>query len=299
MSTEVKFTRKTKEEINALPIEDGQIIFSTNSSEIYMDNGDKRNFYGGEQINSYTKEESDEKYATKLEIPNTLPNPYPLQFTGAIEDSYDGSINKIIEIPVGEKGANSVNGIEQVDGNITLNLNDIPTTDNVKYIKLINRIVLDSMVSQITIDKDMLNQSFALKSIKVNIFIPENSVPNESTGTSVRALINNISDENSYSNNGSAASYLSLGQMRTAGHASQINMDSVGANGNYVLIGVNPTRSFFRDSGNDTVQLTAERYSASTLFSSDVWEYINSITFFLSNETYPFPVGTTIEVWGY
>lgn len=299
MSVEIKFTRKTKEEIDSLPIEDGQVIFSTNSSEIYMDNEDKRNFYGGKQINSYTKEESDEKYATKLEIPNTLPNPYPLQFTGAIEDSYDGSINKTIEIPVGEKGANSVNGIEQVDGNITLNLNDIPTTDNVKYIKLINRIVLDSTVSQITIDKDMLNQSFALKSIKVNIFIPENSVPNENTGTSVRALINNISDENSYSNNGSAASYLSLGQMRTAGHASQINMDSVGANGNYVLIGVNPTRSFFRDSGNDTVQLTAERYSASTLFSSDVWEYINSITFFLSNETYPFPVGTTIEVWGY
>ena len=37
-------------------------------------------------------------------IPKTLPNPYPLTFTGAVTGSYDGSSAKTIEIPIGADG---------------------------------------------------------------------------------------------------------------------------------------------------------------------------------------------------
>ena len=108
--------------------------------------------------------------------------------------------------------------------------------------------------------------------------------------------MNDVSDNDSYSNNGSAAAYLSLGQMRTAGHAAQINLDVVGANDKYVLIGINPVRSFFN---NGNIELTAERYSASTLNASTTWENINSITIFSTSENYPLPAGTVVELWGY
>lgn len=35
-----------------------------------------------------------------VDIPNALPNPYPLNFTGALTDTYDGSVSKTINIPV-------------------------------------------------------------------------------------------------------------------------------------------------------------------------------------------------------
>lgn len=205
--------------------------------------------------------------------------------------------------PAGPAGADgqdglttSVNGVQQQNGNITLNLGNIPATDTAKYITLINRVVLTSTAVQITIDKDSQDQDFALKSIRANIFIPENSVPDGNTGTYVRALVNGVSASDSYSNNGSAAAYLSLGQMRTAGHAAQINLDVIGANNKYILIGINPVRSFFN---NGNIELTAERYTASTLNASTVWENINSLTVFSTSENYPLPVGTVVELWGY
>lgn len=47
MATEIKFKRKSKIEIDSTPVEDGQILFSTDSSEIFMDNGSERKKYGG------------------------------------------------------------------------------------------------------------------------------------------------------------------------------------------------------------------------------------------------------------
>lgn len=44
---EVKFTRKSKIEIDSTPVEDGQILFSTDTPEIFMDDGEERKEYGG------------------------------------------------------------------------------------------------------------------------------------------------------------------------------------------------------------------------------------------------------------
>ena len=52
-----------------------------------------------EDIDSYTKKESDERFANKDDIPKKLPNPNVLTFTGAVEDTYDGSESKTINIP--------------------------------------------------------------------------------------------------------------------------------------------------------------------------------------------------------
>lgn len=43
---EVKFTRKSKIEIDSTPVEDGQILFSTDTPEIFMDDGEERKSYG-------------------------------------------------------------------------------------------------------------------------------------------------------------------------------------------------------------------------------------------------------------
>ena len=42
--------------------------------------------------------------AQKTDIPSALPNPYPLTFTGAVNETYDGSSAKTIEIPIGVDG---------------------------------------------------------------------------------------------------------------------------------------------------------------------------------------------------
>lgn len=42
--------------------------------------------------------------AQKTDIPSALPNPYPLTFTGAVSETYDGSSAKTIEIPIGADG---------------------------------------------------------------------------------------------------------------------------------------------------------------------------------------------------
>lgn len=47
MPTELKFKRKSKLEIDSIPIEDGRILFSTDTPEIFMDNGSERKTYGG------------------------------------------------------------------------------------------------------------------------------------------------------------------------------------------------------------------------------------------------------------
>ena len=46
-------------------------------------------------------------YALKEEIPNTLPNPQKLTFTGAVEAEYDGSVPVTVEIPSGGSGGSS------------------------------------------------------------------------------------------------------------------------------------------------------------------------------------------------
>lgn len=106
---EVKFTRKSKIEIDSTPVEDGQILFSTDTPEIFMDDGEERKEYGGSgSVDAYTKQESDEKFATKQEIPTELPNPNALTFTGAVNDTYDGTEEKTINIPQASEAQNGI-----------------------------------------------------------------------------------------------------------------------------------------------------------------------------------------------
>ena len=62
MPTELKFKRKSKLEIDSLPIEDGVIYFSTDTSEIFMDNGEERLSYFGSKDQEESDRDKLEKY---------------------------------------------------------------------------------------------------------------------------------------------------------------------------------------------------------------------------------------------
>ena len=50
---------------------------------------------------------------------DTLPNPYPLTFTGAVNETYDGSSAKTIEIPSGGGGSGSYFGVYTVEEDVS------------------------------------------------------------------------------------------------------------------------------------------------------------------------------------
>lgn len=74
MEVEIKFKIKKESEIEELPIENGSIIFSEDFNNIYVDYNSKRIIYNCQ-------------------------TPKKLKFTGAVTDEYDGSSEKIINIP--------------------------------------------------------------------------------------------------------------------------------------------------------------------------------------------------------
>lgn len=127
MATKVKFKKRSKIEIDSIPIEDGSVIFSTDTPEIFVDNEDERITYdGSKKIDAYSKEESNEKFAVKEDIPETLPNPNALTFTGAVEETYDGSEPKTINIPSGGgSGTNNYNDLTNKP-----KINNIELSDN-------------------------------------------------------------------------------------------------------------------------------------------------------------------------
>ena len=58
----------------------------------------------GTLIIEITKNGKVHDLSADVHIPKTLPNPYPLPFTGAVTGSYNGSSAKTIEIPIGAAG---------------------------------------------------------------------------------------------------------------------------------------------------------------------------------------------------
>ena len=56
-----------------------------------------------------------QKVATLATLNDMLPNPYPLTFTGAVNETYDGSSAKTIEIPSGGRGLGDFELIGTVD----------------------------------------------------------------------------------------------------------------------------------------------------------------------------------------
>ena len=67
---------------------------------------DGKSAYSYAQDGGHTRTE--EEFAAKLAA-EKLPNPYPLTFTGAVNETYDGSSAKTIEIPSGGGGGSGMN----------------------------------------------------------------------------------------------------------------------------------------------------------------------------------------------
>lgn len=61
----VKFIRCAQEELESVPVTDGQIIFVTDKNEIYMDNSDSRQKYS--QAGDFVTHEEFEEVALLLE----------------------------------------------------------------------------------------------------------------------------------------------------------------------------------------------------------------------------------------
>ena len=228
---------------------------------------------------------------------------YRLRITGASGNVDTPNLKGAQGVP-GQDGADgqdglttSVNGVAQSGGNISLTLHDIPDSGDSRCMRLINSVALTSAVAQITIDETSGGLPFELKHMQANIFVPENSVPAGTTGTYLRAYVNGDTSQNAYTNNGSASENISLGQLRTGGSAAQVTLDSVGANGKFILVGISPCRSYYVSGG--SVSLTAERYTTTTTYAGEGWEYIESFTVMSSSSSYPLPVGSVVELWGY
>ena len=71
-----------------------------------FDGADGKSAYSYAQDGGYTGTEAE--FAAKLAA-EKLPNPYPLTFTGAVSETYDGSSAKTIEIPSGGGGGSGMN----------------------------------------------------------------------------------------------------------------------------------------------------------------------------------------------
>jgi len=95
----------------------------------------------GLSTNDYTNEEKEklagiEEGAQKN--PDTLPNPYKLVFSGAVEAEYDGSQEIHIEIPYGSTGDGESVTIDEVDPEKVIFSEDLTTTSAIGNIKLTN-----------------------------------------------------------------------------------------------------------------------------------------------------------------
>lgn len=121
--TPVFFKRNTETKINSVPIEDGQLLFSTDSPKIFFDNEGQRKIYEGisneDKTQISTNKTNIENLKTvkadKTEIPKKLPNPNALTFTGAISGTYDGSAPLNIDIRGGDGGGSVI----KIDNTLT------------------------------------------------------------------------------------------------------------------------------------------------------------------------------------
>ena len=93
---------------------DGALIQAKESGE--FDGADGKSAYQYAQEGGYTGTEAE--FAAKLaeEMPDKLPNPNSLTFTGAVTGTYDGSAPLEVNIPQGGGGAWHTIGTQKMDG---------------------------------------------------------------------------------------------------------------------------------------------------------------------------------------
>lgn len=100
-------------------------------------------------------------------VPTTLPNPNALTFTGAVEETYDGSVAKTIDIPMG--GGVDVTYDEEKEAIIFGASSGSSSGGSEKEWKLINTITLEEDVTNIEIDTDSEGDPFDLEELIVII----------------------------------------------------------------------------------------------------------------------------------
>ena len=81
-----------------------------------FDGADGKSAYSYAQDGGYSGTEAE--FAAKLAA-EKLPNPYPLTFTGAVNETYDGSSAKTIEIPSGGGSSGSYFGVYTVEEDVS------------------------------------------------------------------------------------------------------------------------------------------------------------------------------------
>ena len=118
-----------------------------------FDGADGKSAYSYAQDGGYTGTEAE--FAAKLAA-EKLPNPYPLTFTGAVNETYDGSSAKTIEIPSGGGGDNELTLLADInfDGN-TANGFEYTGLDDVSEIYIVG--------AEIKSGLDNSRSSFSLK----------------------------------------------------------------------------------------------------------------------------------------
>lgn len=96
-----------------------------------FDGADGKSAYSYAQDGGYTGTEAE--FAAKLAA-EKLPNPYPITFTGAVNETYDGSSAKTIEIPSGGGGGGALAGLAIADNydielisHVIIDQDNIPT----------------------------------------------------------------------------------------------------------------------------------------------------------------------------
>ena len=118
-----------------------------------FDGADGKSAYSYAQDGGYAGTEAE--FAAKLAA-EKLPNPYPLTFTGAVNETYDGSSAKTIEIPSGGGGDNELTLLADInfDGN-TANGFEYTGLDDVSEIYIVG--------AEIKSGLDNSRSSFSLK----------------------------------------------------------------------------------------------------------------------------------------
>ena len=85
----------------------GQVLTKLTDTDFEAEWQDSQGGADGKSAYSYAVDGgytgTEEEFAAKLAA-EKLPNPYPLTFTGAVSETYDGSSAKTIEIPIGADG---------------------------------------------------------------------------------------------------------------------------------------------------------------------------------------------------
>lgn len=128
---------------------------------------------GTDYFTEADKQEIAEAAAEKVSIPEALPNPNALTFTGAVTGSYDGSQPLTVNIPSGAGG-------------------DSPW-------RLIKTVTLEETVKSITVDTDKDGNAFSLSEIYINTNVTNSEDQTTATNFSINANGKSISYIGTYS----------------------------------------------------------------------------------------------------